>query len=525
MSSLPNDPGLGDERAGVEDALAKRALELASLSQFSGKLYRAETLTDIYEAALDAIFDALHCSRASILLFDDAGVIRFVAWRGLSDAYRKAVEGHSPWTSDAKDPQPICIDHIDCADVAPSLKSVVRDEGIHALAFIPLVLSGKLIGKFMTYYDSPHAYTSAETELALIIARQLAFSIRRTRAEEALRESERRLEFALTVGQMGAWEWDIGGRQIIWSPGLEIIHGLQPGSFGGQFEDFKREIHPDDLGTVLAQIQQALETGRDYHVTYRMYRPDGAMRWLEAFGRLVRGADDQPQKLAGICMDITERKRTEEREKLLVGELQHRTNNLFAVVQALAHRSLSGDHTLDEAREAFVARLSALARADQRLTNSAWKGSSLNAIIIAELQSYAARIKVDGSEMILGPLAAQNFTLALHELATNASKYGALSVANGKVTIGWSLGQGSDGGALKFRWQEHGGPPVSLPSRMGFGTSLLKATLGEGRIDFATEGLIYEVDVPISMIASAGLGHGPLSAQLGSAGTHPVEVR
>lgn len=130
-------------------------------------------------------------------------------------------------------------------------------------------------------------------------------------AEEALRASEQRLQVALEAGRMGAWEWDIASGKVAWSSSLEEIHGLKPGTFGGTFEDFKREIHPEDIASVLAQVQRALETRRDHHVVYRMIRPDGAVGWLEAFGRFVLDAGGQPQKLAGICMDITERKQGE----------------------------------------------------------------------------------------------------------------------------------------------------------------------------------------------------------------------
>ena len=126
-------------------AVAKRAEEQAALYQFTDKLYRAASLDDIYDAAFHAIARALRCYRASILLFDESGVMCFVAWRGLSAAYRKAVEGHTPWKPGATDPQPICIEDIDAADLPQPLKDVVTAEGIHALAFIPLVARGTVV--------------------------------------------------------------------------------------------------------------------------------------------------------------------------------------------------------------------------------------------------------------------------------------------------------------------------------------------------------------------------------------------
>ena len=159
--------------------------EHAALHKYTDRLYRAESEADVYNAALDAIREVLGCDRASILLFDASGVMKFVAWRGLSDGYRQAVEGHSPWTREATDPQPICVPDIDSADIDDALKATVKAEGIGALAFIPLVEQGELVGKFMTYYAASHAFTAAEIDFAITIARQLGFAVAKMRAEAA----------------------------------------------------------------------------------------------------------------------------------------------------------------------------------------------------------------------------------------------------------------------------------------------------------------------------------------------------
>ena len=171
------------------------------LYRLTDRLYRAETPSDVYESVFDTITRALGCSRASVLLFDDTGVMRFAAWRGLSDAYRRAVEGHSPWPRDVKDPQPACIHDVHTQDFPVSLKDTTKAEQIGALAFFPLVVNDALIGKFMMYYDARHVFSDAELALALTIARQLAFSLERRRAEEALRETQRQLESELAATQ------------------------------------------------------------------------------------------------------------------------------------------------------------------------------------------------------------------------------------------------------------------------------------------------------------------------------------
>jgi PAS domain S-box-containing protein len=174
------------ERKRAEQALAEGERQQRALYQLADHLHRARSLGDVYNAALDAILSSLRCDRAAILLFDDAGVMRFAGWRGLSDCYRKAVEGHSPWEAEERYPEPICVNDVGAAEIDDSLKAVVKGEGIGALAFIPLVSRGKLIGKFMTYFNAPHVFSDDELALSLTIARQLAFGIDRKRAEEEI---------------------------------------------------------------------------------------------------------------------------------------------------------------------------------------------------------------------------------------------------------------------------------------------------------------------------------------------------
>jgi len=180
------------ERKLAEKSLADAVRQQKALFHLADRLHRAPSLDDVYNASMDAICAALQCDQASILLYDDEGVMRFVAWRGLSDGYRRAVEGHSPWKPDQENPQPVCIQDVRNADIADSLKSTLMAEGIVSLAFIPLVSEGKLIGKFMVYFPHPRVFKDDEIELSIVISRQLAFAIERKRADEALRQSEER---------------------------------------------------------------------------------------------------------------------------------------------------------------------------------------------------------------------------------------------------------------------------------------------------------------------------------------------
>ncbi len=271
---------------------------------------RTRTVDDIYLAALDALSDGLGVSRASILLLDADGVMRFKAHRGLSDAYRAAVEGHSPWTADTSDPQPIAVADVTAEPTLAPFLPVIQAEGIAAMGFVPLVSLGRVIGKLMIYYDAPHALGEDELQLAGVVAALVAFAIERKRAEDLARRNEERLRFALDAASMGTWDWDIATGSVRWSDNLERIHGLPAGTFDGTFASYEREIHGDDRERVLASARRAIEQGVPHDVEYRIVAPDGTVRWVEGKGH-VEFDDGRPVRMTGVCMIVTRRKEAE----------------------------------------------------------------------------------------------------------------------------------------------------------------------------------------------------------------------
>jgi PAS domain S-box-containing protein len=290
--------------------LARRPLSVCL--RLTSAISRATTPDEIYTPALDALAEGLGVQRASILLFDENGVMRFKAARGLSSGYQAAVEGHTPWAPDTIDPQPIIVSDVDADPSLGSLHSVITAEGIRALAFIPLVSLGRVIGKFMLYYPVPHDLAADELELAGLIASQVAFAVERTRSESRSRESEERLRFALDAAMMGTWDWDMQSNQVRWSDNLASIHGLPADAFDGTFASYEREIHPDDRPRVLASIRRAVEEGVPHDVEYRIVGPDGTVRWVEGKGRVVYDASGRPAQMSGVCMVVTRRKAAEQ---------------------------------------------------------------------------------------------------------------------------------------------------------------------------------------------------------------------
>ncbi|WP_265519817.1 PAS domain S-box protein [Nitratireductor luteus] len=641
------------ERKRAEEALARRMTEQAALYRMTDRLYHGTSLADAFDAAIDAITSALGCRRASILLFDENQVMRFVAWRGLSDDYRRAVDGHSPWTAETRDAAPIYVASLDEADLGPELRATIEAEHIAALAFIPLFSQGRVVGKFMTYYDQPHDFSAEEDALAITIARQLGFTVQRFRAEEArqraeqelrtnqelerkraaelqaimeavpaaifiardadcrtiggnracydllrmpaeantslsapgeerpdhfevrvngrvlapeelpvqraargeeirgfeeeihfvdgqsrflignatplrdddgrpsgavaafvditerraaeinLRDSEQRLQMALEAGGMGAWEWEVASGKVNWSPTLEAIHGLEPGTFGGTFEDFKRDIHPDDIAAVTAAIEVAAHEREPYHAIYRAVLPDGSLRWLETFGRCVEDHDGSLKKLTGICMDITQRKAAEAQREIMIAELSHRVKNALATVVSIARQSFSKDADPRHAYRSFEARIRALAQTHGRLAEAQWAGVVLKTILDDELAPYrhedGVNVRLNGPSVSLPPKPALALGMAFHELATNAAKYGAFSVKDGCVEVNWKF----EGEQLRITWAERNGPEVAPPTKTGFGRLLLERVLAadfNGKVDvtYGREGVRCAFTVPIA---------------------------
>jgi PAS domain S-box-containing protein len=204
-------------------------------------------------------------------------------------------------------------------------------------------------------------------------------------------------------------------------------------------------------------------------------------------------------------IDISERRQAQERQQFLVRELQHRTQNLFQVILAVAERSLADGQALGEARSVFMGRLRALGHAHQALADAAWEGTQLDLVLRRALSSFPKSCTVEGCNIVVNTTAAQNFALITNELATNAAKYGALSVADGEVAIRGRVEQ-IDGTepSFVFQWHERGGPIVTMPQRKGFGTVLLMELakqLGQlVALNYEPQGLSYELRAPMRLL-------------------------
>jgi len=322
--------------------------------------------------------------------------------------------------------------------------------------------------------------------------------------ERSAAEGERaqwaaRLRLAMDAGRMATWQSSLR-EGLVHGPELNAVLGVAPDKHL-TVEEVQALYLPGELDRIRQITIDVFRRGeRNVEVEFRIRRPDGKVRWILLRGELALNAEGQPRGAIGVAMDITDRKDAEERMRLLAREVDHRANNLLAVVQSVVQ--LSKAATPEALKSVLVGRITALGRAHQLLSEARWEGADLRRLVEEELLAFslgeAARVSIRGEDVALPPAAAQALAMALHELATNAAKYGALSTPSGQVVVSWTR---EGRGPLTIRWAETGGPLVTRPTRRGLGATMLARALGgalkgETRFDWRPEGLICELELP-----------------------------
>ena len=490
----------------AEYSLEHRRDEQSALYEFTDRLYRSVSSQEIYDAALQAICSALKCERASILLFDQSGVMRFVGWRGLSETYRAAVDGHSPWMVGQRNPEPIFVEDVAKEADLASLLPVAEAENVRSLAFIPIVDHGATIGKFMAYHPAAHVFTDEETAVSIAIARQLGFGLERLRSEDIRKREEvvrNRLVSIVESSQDAIISKDLATNIVSWNSGAERIFGYTAEEAIGQ--SILMLIPADrraEEGEILGRIQRGERV--EHYETVRL-RKDGTTVDLSLTISPIRDAGGKVVGASKIARDISDRRRADEHRVLLINELNHRVKNTLATVQSIAMQTLRTTERSADARVLFEARLAALSRAHDVLTTESWSGADLGDIVrrtLAPFQSRERHLKIEGPAARLSPKQALAIAMAIHELATNAAKYGALSIQEGEVIVAWQLDAAKFPASIRLSWTEMNGPPVAEPSRKGFGSRMIQLHLaaelgGDVELAFSPSGVVCKIVTPL----------------------------
>jgi PAS domain S-box-containing protein len=323
-----------------------------------------------------------------------------------------------------------------------------------------------------------------------------------------LRASEQGRTLALAAGQMGSWDWDLLSDEWIWDEGQCRIFGVDPASFKPTLRSVAALVDPQDmtrLNQMIADFRHG--GGQGYQTEFKVHRPDGAARWC--FGTAAPTFDDKGRviRVSGVTIDITERKEAEERQDLLAREVDHRARNALAIVQSIVR--LTRANSVEGYVGAVEGRIKALGRAHALLSEARWHSADLGALVAEELAPYRVgggpdKVQVTGPNVALPPHMAQGLALALHELATNAAKHGALSSLLGKLSLSWQLRPDY----LVLQWIETGGPPVLPPSSRSFGLKVIRTSIenqlnGKAIFEWVPPGMQCTLAIPLDRYGSA----------------------
>jgi PAS domain S-box-containing protein len=427
---------------------------------------------------------------------------------------RAAVGGATGWPCAVPDVEAALArgDAVFAGDLRADPRWAEAAGGVAFFAAAPIsAANGRIVGGLCVFDAAPHAEPSA-TECAALIdltavaSSQLALDDEVAAAREASRLDRERTELALGAAGLAGYEWDMSATPVAVSDAVRAMAG--GGSMWATVErgDILAMVHPEDRDRVIAEIGEQLSRDGRYTVETRMIRPvDGQMVWISSAGALVADPGGQPHRVIGVVQDITARKTEEEQRETLVAELDHRVKNVLATVQSLAAQSARKAASLEGFLKTFAGRLKSMASAHQLLTATRWRGAGMHNIAAAELGGLApGQTRWSGPDVLLTPRGANAMSLALHELATNAVKFGSLSTEVGRVEVTWRR---TEDGGLELQWLESHGPPVTIPTRRGFGATLLEKVTGRElggsvRVDFRAEGVRAVLNVGPSAFAS-----------------------
>ncbi len=383
--------------------------------------------------------------------------------------------------------------------------------GISSFMRAPLMAPDGPLGAVSFGSSVRWTFSDADQELVRTFADQFAAALVRQRLEAQLRESEQLYRGAVITGRLASWETNMVTRERIWTKegvemfGLDLPNGR--GVVGGENDEYRRALHPEDRHKV-AEFHRTADQINSYPAEYRIIRSDGRLMWMSGRGRVIeRGPDGKAIRVANMVVDVTEQKKSEQRTKLLIDELNHRVKNTLATVQAIVAQGLKFGPTVDRARDTIESRLQSLSRSHDLLTRENWEGADLHDVIAQALSPFAygsdnPPFRLAGPHIRLRPKLALSLGMAFHELATNASKYGALTVDTGRVDVAWSWVDQEDHPSVQLEWTESGGPPVKPRSHRGFGSRLIENGLahevgGSAFLNYGEQGVRCTLRFPV----------------------------
>jgi PAS domain S-box-containing protein len=375
------------------------------------------------------------------------------------------------------------------------------------------------IGTFVMYFREPRETTAADVELARVLAHAGAIIIsrhheaqQRARIEKLLRDSEERLRLAVEASQLAMWDWNVKTGEMVWNDELYRLFGYRFGEIEPSYAAWATRVHPDDRDEAREALEMAFRDHKKYYKEIRILRSDGAVRWLAAHGECFYNDGGEPTRLIGLAEDVTEARQQVEKQRVLVAELQHRTRNLLAVVQAIMQHTMQTADSLGDFENRFNHRLAALSRVQNLLSRSDNEPLTMGALVGMELSALGFptpndRVKLAGPKALVCTGSVQTIFLVIHELTTNSLKYGALANKDGRLSVTWRVEGTNPERRLLLEWIENGVaamPPAAERPRRGYGRTLIEEALpytlsARTKFELGTEGLRCVISIPLAI--------------------------
>jgi PAS domain S-box-containing protein len=400
----------------------------------------------------------------------------------------------------------LAIDDVtDDPRVSATGRSMFATLGSRALAAVHLIKDGRLRAALHAHTRSPRRWSGEDLRMLEGAAGRTWSAIERARAEMALRESEARFRAMADIAPAPVWVTSADGPVEFVNLAFAKVAGRPREALIG--ESWREIIHEDDIGAVASAREEARAKVAPYVFEARFRTAGDRWRVMQAHSQPRFDDNGHFAGYVGLAVDITDIRAAEARQQLLINELNHRVKNTLATVQSLAHQTLRDGTGVREARRALTDRLMALSAAHNILTQTKWTGAPLDEVVAEALHPFRGfgkeRLDAECETCWVAPHTALSFSMALHELATNAVKHGALSGSEGRVRL---TGTTADG-RLELVWQESGGPPVKPPEAAGFGLRLLERGLSaefgsSARMEFRPEGVVCTLRAPLGIRAS-----------------------
>jgi PAS domain S-box-containing protein len=378
----------------------------------------------------------------------------------------------------------------------------LRGYAMGAVDYVPVPVIPDVLRAKVKVFVELYRKTRELEQLNLKLERHVAERTAELEASNVrLVQSEQGRSLALAAGQMGSWEWDIAANQGTWDEGQYRIFGVEPKNFQISTDNIRNLLHPDDWEPLRQVVLRMARGERTQQVAFRVRRSNGELRWCTGTAAASVDAAGNVARISGVTIDVTERKEAEERQVLLAREVDHRARNALAIIQSIIR--LTRAKSVDDYVATVEGRIKALALAHTLLSDSRWHGADLGTLVAEEFAPYRSgnKIELKGPNVSLSPATAQGIALALHELATNAAKHGALSSIKGKVSLTWQL----QPDILTLNWVESGGPPIKTPSARSFGLKVIKASIeqqlgGKAAFDWNPKGLRCDLSIALREI-------------------------